>query len=409
MKFIMKKNFVHLILFFSLLCSSPFAQTASFQVTYLGANTQVELATEKACEIWSDILVSSEPIKINFYWVNASQFGFLGLTLSNGVKNFQNAPINDVWYPTSLAKAIAGNDLQINDVDIDIFLDSTYNWYYGTDGNCPANQHHLVKVILHEIGHGLGFYSVANLDQSGIGSFSHVIDPMVNNFASFPIPNLNGEPLIYDLFIENLQGQQLVDTNLFINPSISLSTQFTGNNLYFNGLNTVSANNQSRPRLYAPSTFAFGSSILHLNESSFPSSSSDGLMTPFSGAGETNLVPGPITLGMLKDMGWSINPSITSTTNFKSITLSDNYPNPFSTTTTFNFFLKTSSPIEFIIYDLSGKKVKIFQRQFMKSGLQQFVWDGTDIQNKKVAPGVYIYQLKTNSQSLSKKLILTTY
>ena len=54
-----------------------------------------------------------------------------------------------------------------------------------------------------------------------------------------------------------------------------------------------------------------------------------------------------------------------------------------------------------------GKKVKIFQRQFMKSGLQQFVWDGTDIQNKKVAPGVYIYQLKSNSQSLSKKLILT--
>ena len=45
----------------------------------------------------------------------------------------------------------------------------------------------------------------------------------------------------------------------------------------------------------------------------------------------------------------------------------------------------------------------------MKSGLQQFVWDGTDIQNKKVAPGVYIYQLKTNSQSLSKKLILTSY
>ena len=63
----MKKNFVYLILFFSLLYSSSFAQTASFQVTYLGANTQVELATEKACEIWSDILVSSEPIKINFY------------------------------------------------------------------------------------------------------------------------------------------------------------------------------------------------------------------------------------------------------------------------------------------------------------------------------------------------------
>ena len=112
---------------------------------------------------------------------------------------------------------------------------------------------------------------------------------------------------------------------------------------------------------------------------------------------------------MLKDMGWTINPPITSTTNFESITLSDNYPNPFSSTTTFNFFLKKSSPIEFVIYDLSGKKIKIFQFEFIKNGLQQIVWDGTDIQNKKVAPGIYIYQLKSNSQSLSKKLILSSF
>ena len=213
---------------------------------------------DKACSIWSNILVSNVPIKINFYWVDASPFGFLGLTLSNGVKDFQNAPINNVWYPTSLAKAIAGNDLGISEVDMDIYIDSTRNWYMGTDGNCPLNQYHLVKVLLHEIGHGIGFYSVANLDQNGVGSFSTIIDPIVNTLASFSVPTLNGEPLIYDLFLENLQGERLIDSLLYLNPSMALTAQFTGNSLYFNGLNAVNANNQSRPRLFAPST------ILHL-------------------------------------------------------------------------------------------------------------------------------------------------
>ena len=123
---------------------------------------------------------------------------------------------------------------------MDIYIDSES---MGTDGNCPLNQYHLVKVLLHEIGHGIGFYSVANLDQNGVGSGT-IIDPIVNSLASFSVPALNGKPLIYDLFLENLQGERLIDSLLYLNPSLALTAQFTGNSLYFNGLNAVNANNQ---------------------------------------------------------------------------------------------------------------------------------------------------------------------
>ena len=402
------KQITYCLVFSSLLMpSKSYSQSASFQVNNYFTSPEAEQAMQKACEIWGNILVSNTTIHVNFYWVDASPFGFLGLTLSNGIKNFQNAPISNVWYPTSLAKAIAGNDLGITDVDIDMYIDSTRNWYLGTDGNCPAGQFHLVKVLLHEIGHGIGFYSVANLDANGIGSFSTVINPVVSALASFPVPALNGEPLIYDLFVENLQGEQLVDTLLFLNPSSALTAQFTGNNLYFNGVNTLNANNQSRPRLYAPNTFAFGSSILHLNENSFSPNSADGLMTPFSSAGETNLTPGPITLGILQDLGWTINPVSIQNSHLESQVLAQNYPNPFKKETTISFFLNSSSPITLKIYDAVGRCVRTLINHKMSAGLHQITWNGKDDFGKNLPQNMYIYQLCTPHQKLSRKLMLS--
>ena len=86
---------------------------------------------------------------------------------------------------------------------VDMHIEGIRNWYMDTDNVLLTM--YLVKVLLHEIGYGIGFYSVANLDANGIGSFSAVINPVVSALASFPVPALNGEPLIYDLFVENLR------------------------------------------------------------------------------------------------------------------------------------------------------------------------------------------------------------
>ena len=91
------KQITYCLVFYSLLMpSKSYSQSASFQVNNYFTSLEAEQAMQKACEIWGNILVSNTTIHVNFYWVDASPFGFLGLTLSNGVKNFQNAPISNV-------------------------------------------------------------------------------------------------------------------------------------------------------------------------------------------------------------------------------------------------------------------------------------------------------------------------
>lgn len=361
----MKKYF--LLLLYSAVFTST-AQSSSFQISYNGATPQAKIAIDKAAEIWSNILVSDVPIKVNVNWINATSLGFLGVSISNGVKDFPNAPHSGVWYPSSLADAIAGVDLNPTETDMDVYLDSSRNWYFGMDGNGPGNHFDLVNVALHELGHGLGFYSIANIDAPGIGSFSLVIDPVTSLLASFPLPNLAGQPLIFDLFVENLQGELLVDSNLFLNPSLGLANQFTSNNLFFNGSNAMNAYSNNRPKLYAPGVFSFGSSILHLDETSFPPHTSDAVMTPFCSPGESNHSPGPVTIGILQDLGWVVN-----STNIEEKSVGKMYdisvfPNPSNGFANLNYELAESQFVNISIYNIQGQKISTLVDQFQYKG-----------------------------------------
>ena len=399
------KKLVYLLLFL-LNFSISQAQTATFQITYHNASPQAQQAIDQAAAIWSNLLLSNVPIKMNVHWVDATGLGFLGFTIANGVKDFSNAPMTDVWYPSSLGDAIAGTDNQPMDADIDIFLDSTRNWYYGFDAQPATNQFDLIDVTLHEIGHGLGFYSIANMNQQGEGSFSLVVDPLLNILASFPIPDLQGKPLIYDLFVENQQGDLLTDTMLFPNPSLALATAFTNNQLYFNGTNAMNGNNNNPVRLYAPGGFAFGSSVLHLNESTFSPGTPDAMMTPFSALGEAIHHPGARTLGVLQDIGWNLNPTTTNQILEPQFSLSQNYPNPFNRNTTINFLLKGKEDVRLSIYNILGEEIRTLINQELIEGVHQYQWNGTKDNGQPVPTGMYIYQLKVGDSVISKKMLI---
>ena len=85
----MKKTFLLVFIWVAIFSS---AQSSSFQISYNGATPQAKIAIDRAAEIWSNILVSNVPIKVNVNWINASSLGFLGVSISNGVKDFPNAP-----------------------------------------------------------------------------------------------------------------------------------------------------------------------------------------------------------------------------------------------------------------------------------------------------------------------------
>lgn len=328
---------------------------AVFQIQTVNGTTEFDAVANFCGQKWQEYLNSSVPIKVKIYYVNL--FGqTLGITIPNGRRDFPNAPVDSVWYPTSLANALAGVELNPGEDDMNIFIDNTANWYFGLDGNTPSNKYDLVSIVMHEIAHGLGFMALSKIE-SGLGSFGWInssdIAPLI---TSFPFPNLEGKYAIYSTFIENLAGDELDDTTIFANPSPELATQFTSNQLYFNGVNAVLANNNQRVRLYAPSTFAFGSSLHHLNESTYPPGNPNSMMTPFISLGESEHEPGPVALGILQDLGWSVNLDA-SVENIKQ----DKFylfPNPSSD----YVFIQTSSslikPLWWEVVDLSGIVIK---------------------------------------------------
>jgi uncharacterized repeat protein (TIGR01451 family) len=107
--------------------------------------------------------------------------------------------------------------------------------------------------------------------------------------------------LIYDRFTEASSGQSLLT---YDNYSIALGNALTSNALFFDGPNARTANGGQRVPLYAPSTWRQGSSYSHLAESY--NNTINALMTYSLANSEAEHDPGPVTLGIFQDMGWSI-------------------------------------------------------------------------------------------------------
>lgn len=88
-----------------------------------------------------------------------------------------------------------------------------------------------------------------------------------------------------------------------------------------------------------------------------------------------------------------------------SLTLSQNFPNPFNPTTEIEFSLPNDSYISLGIYDINGYIVKTLVSRNLEAGFYKFVWDGRNNTGNLVSTGIYIYKLHAGSQSIVKKLL----
>jgi len=94
--------------------------------------------------------------------------------------------------------------------------------------------------------------------------------------------------------------------------------------------------------------------------------------------------------------------------------LLQNYPNPFSSSTTISFNLKgiLSIPMVFYkqinleIYNVRGQLIRKFQIPNGKYQINEVVWDGKDEDGKKVPSGEYLYKLNCGEYSVAKKMLL---
>ena len=90
----------------------------------------------------------------------------------------------------------------------------------------------------------------------------------------------------------------------------------------------------------------------------------------------------------------------------KSPAISDNYPNPFSNSTTFEIFLNEPSEIIIEIYNINGQLVKTISKGNVLSGLHTFKWDGRNNNGVELESGIYFYRLKVGKNVLRKKMVL---
>lgn len=265
----------------------------SIIIYYTGFSTQAKAAMEYAASILEKLLPADTKFTVNASWEKISTAGVLAHSTITGYAGGWAIDALDPLslYPVALAEKIAGVSLNTDlQDDISLAVNSSINWYLGTDGQVPAQKYDLITVALHEICHGLGFFDSFNTDGT-TGSWG-----------------INSVPMIYDTFVENSNGNRLTDTLKFLNNSTNLRSQLIGNQLYFNGplLRKYSDSvhySILKAKLYAPLTWDAGSSISHLDETTtLPIKKL--LMTPFIDLQEAIHDPGKYIFSILGDLGW---------------------------------------------------------------------------------------------------------
>ena len=260
--------------------SAKLEKKSNFLINFNTVPSIARPAVQTAVDIWSENFASTVPVNVNVKWGSSSSYGVLAsASAKNNFSNFNGAPDKTLYYASALANALAGRDLDPTSPEIEILITSNAPWYYGTDGNCPARSFDLVSVILHEMGHGLGFVSGNYYDAfSGFGRVD--------------------QPTPFDAYAQLPDGRRLADMP---SPSLEAGKAMTSD-LVWSGENAVKANNGIKPKLYTPSTYEPGSSISHLDEATFSQSVDNAVMTPNLDSGEVFHLPGPLVLAMFEDM-----------------------------------------------------------------------------------------------------------
>jgi len=260
--------------------SAKLEKKSNFLINFNTVPSLARPAVQAAIDIWSENFASTVPVNVNVKWGSSSSYGVLAsASAKNNFSNFNGAPDKTLYYASALANALAGRDLDPTSPEIEISITSNAPWYYGTDGNCPARSFDLVSVILHEMGHGLGFVSGNYYDAfSGFGRVD--------------------QPTPFDAYAQLPDGRRLADMP---SPSLEAGKAMTSD-LVWSGENAVKANNGIKPKLYTPSTYEPGSSISHLDEATFSQSVDNAVMTPNLDSGEVFHLPGPLVLAMFEDM-----------------------------------------------------------------------------------------------------------
>ena len=348
----------------------PASEGARFEVTYVGFPPGAETSFQRAVDVWSCRVRSSQVIRIDATW-SPLESGTLGSAGPVLYRNFEGAPTRGVWYPSALADHLAGRDLGDGAADVEAFFNSSFaNWHTGP-GPPPEGEFDLTTVVLHELGHGLGFIGALTVeDQLGRVGVE------------------TGGPFTYDLHTETGDGVPLLDPVRFPDPSAALAVALVGD-VRFDGRATRQATGSPVP-LFSPDRFVSGGSYSHLDEDAFPPGTPDGLMTPFIARNEQVLEPGTAVCAVLADVGWTLAGDCAQRVGAlppqsTAVEVVRRGPNPFSDATTIEIQTEQPAPLRATLFDVRGRAVQALGQRIVSEGRP---WRLT-LDGRQLASGVY--------------------
>ncbi|MFC1552019.1 FlgD immunoglobulin-like domain containing protein [Candidatus Latescibacterota bacterium] len=70
------------------------------------------------------------------------------------------------------------------------------------------------------------------------------------------------------------------------------------------------------------------------------------------------------------------------------------------------FSMHMETHIEFVVYDVLGRKVKVLEDGMREAGAHEVVWDGKDEKGAGVGSGMYFYQVKMGEDVKKGKMVL---
>ena len=275
---------------------TPVAPVGGNPATTLGA--QRLNAFQAAADLWGTLLNSSVTIRVgaNFDPLSCSTTsGTLGSAgPENVIRDFTGAPVANTWFPLALANSLAGVDLDPSGDDIGATFNSNVGtagclsasgWYYGLDANPPSNRIDLVAVVLHELGHGLGFSTLVNLatGAKALGFNDTYMRFLENHSTGKLYPNMtNAERVAASMDTGDLH---------WVGPNVVAASGFLTS-----GGDPVSGHVE----MFAPNPQQPGSSVSHFSNALFPNE----LMEP-AYTGPNHDVA--LTAELFKDIGWNLN------------------------------------------------------------------------------------------------------
>lgn len=253
------------------------------------------MAFQHAANIWGALLSSPVEIRVGANFdplpCNASSAVLGSAGPNTAHRDFVGAPLPGTWYTQALANSLAAMDLAPGIDDLGATFNSSIGttcsfpivWYYGLDGNPPAGTVDFVTVVLHELGHGLGFLSLVEL---GTGK----------KFGGFD-----------DAYMLNLEDHNTGKSYPEMTNAERVTASKSTGNLHWLGPNVLAAGGTlmdgvhptGHVEIYAPSPQEPGSSVSHFSTDLAP----DEILEPFYTGANHDV---GLTLELLADLGWRL-------------------------------------------------------------------------------------------------------